>query len=249
LVKTYGDNLSVLNIVEGIYETTFNMTFIVTYLNVWTTTSNGYPYTATNSLDILIQIENYWNKNKTSVPRNIAHLFTGKTIVDTPRGTVYNHEITNHIVPITPNLAYSVSALKPEMEIFITACIGTHFHFQYSSSSLPTNCKCRTPSASVMCHLDGNLNFWFCQESINIINSELIRKRHMLTSTESYPNNISLTGYVSGYNLYRVNQKISSNQVINSGYTIYKAAEVELGPNFEIKLGADFEIMIDNGCP
>ncbi len=45
-------------------------------------------------------------------------------------------------------------------------------------------------------------------------------------------------------------QKITSNQVINTGNTIYKAKEIELNNDFEVKSGAEFEIIIDdNGCP
>ena len=51
------------------------------------------------------------------------------------------------------------------------------------------------------------------------------------------------------FEFYQATQKITSNQVINSGYTVYKAEEVELDNNFEIKLGAAFDIIIDNnGC-
>jgi len=62
------------------------------------------------------------------------------------------------------------------------------------------------------------------------------------------PKNLTLSGTVNGTNLYQATQKIISNQVINSGSTTYKAAEVELDNGFEVKAGAEFEIMIDPGC-
>ena len=72
--------LSVLNVVEGIYESTFDLRFIVTYQNVWTTTPSGYPYTSTISSTLLGQFRTYWNNNMTGVSRHIAHLFTGKDL-------------------------------------------------------------------------------------------------------------------------------------------------------------------------
>ena len=63
------------------------------------------------------------------------------------------------------------------------------------------------------------------------------------------PKTLILSGTINGTNVYQATQKIISNQVINSGSTIYKAAEVELDNDFEVKLGAEFEIIIDdNDC-
>ena len=90
-------------------------------------------------------------------------------------------------------------------------------------------------------------NLWFCQTSINQIAPYLAINSALLTG--NFPNNLTLSGIVNGFNEYQATQKITSNQIINSGYTIYKAAEVELDNDFEVKLGAEFEIIIDNGCP
>ena len=76
----------------------------------------------------------------------------------------------------------------------------------------------------------------------------MVSKNGLLTG--GFSSNLTLTGTVSGFNVYQATQKITSNQVINSGYTIYKAPEIELGSDFEVKLGAEFEIIIDdNSCP
>ena len=238
LAKTYSDIFSVLNIIGGVYESTFDMKFIVTRQNVWTTTS---PYTATLGLNLLTQFTDYWNSNMTGVPRNIAHLFTGKNAVDA-FGIAWvaqiNHPIWHYV---SPSYAYAVSWLRPEMYQTTAHEIGHNL----GAGDNPSGCSCGTPSASVMCQLIKDPNLWFCQTSINEITPWLAHFGAFLTGT----NNLTLTGIVSGFNGYHAIQKITSNQVINSDYTIYEAAEVELGNGFEVKLGAEFEIVIDDGCP
>jgi len=242
LARTYSDIFSVLNIVEGVYESTFKTTFIITHQNVWTTTSSGYAYTSTNYSVLLDQFRNYWNSNMKNVSRNIAHLFTGKDIG--VWGVAWLGQVCNPKVPISPSYAYAISWLRLDMYQTTAHEIGHNLN----ATDNPSNCSCGTSSASVMCQGIKAANLWFCHPSINQISPFLVSKRTLLTG--NFPNTLTLTGTVSGFNVYQAIQKITSNQVINSGYTVYKAAEVELGNNFEVKLGAEFEIIIDdNGCP
>ena len=255
LAATYSYIFSIMNLIEGVYENTFNMTFIVTYQNVWTTTSNGYPYTATYYSTLLSQLRNYWNSNMTGISRNIAHLFTGKLIVDVDGnlvgGVAYLGQISNPNVPITNTTGYSITRHRgPEMYQTTAHEIGHNLNGGEISQMkpIPPECLCNSNTASVMCQGEKAANLWFCQTSINQISPFLASKSTLLTG--SFPANLTLSGTVSGFNVYQATQKITSNQVINSGYTVYKAAEVELDNDFEVKLGAEFEIIIDdNGCP
>lgn len=240
LANTYSYVFSILNIVEGFYESTFNLKFIITYQNVWTTTSNGYPYTITNNCsDLLNQFRNYWNSNMTGVSRNIAHLFSGSTWACAWPGQ------------INTSLAYGLSMVWPITYKTVTHEIGHNLNALDANlmTPVPPECLCRDDFRSIMCQgYNQSSNLWFCQTSINQITPFLASKSALLTG--NFPNNLTLTGTVNGFNSYQATQKITSNQVINSGYTVYKAAEVELGNNFEVKLGAEFEIIIDdNGCP
>jgi len=70
--------ISILNIVEGVYESTFNIKFLVTAQYVCNTNT---IYTSTDGKVLLEQFQDYWNYYRTSVDRNIAHLFTGKTLI------------------------------------------------------------------------------------------------------------------------------------------------------------------------
>jgi Metallo-peptidase family M12 len=70
--------LNILNMVEGIYERELGLTFAVVFQHTWTT---GDPFTGTDRPSLLTSFQNYWNANfpASQVPRDAAHLFTGKS--------------------------------------------------------------------------------------------------------------------------------------------------------------------------
>jgi hypothetical protein len=98
-----------------------------------------------------------------------------------------------------------------------------------------------------MCPYLENNNLWFCQQSINSINSFLVNHSSYLTG--NIPDNLTLSGTVTGFNEYRANIQITSTQVINSGETVYKTPSVSFLSNFEVKPGAVFSITELNDCP
>jgi len=73
----FNDILSVLNQVDGVYESTFNMRFLVSTMQVWCGTGGSYPYKSTNYGDLLDDFRDYWTNNIVE-ERNLAHLFSGK---------------------------------------------------------------------------------------------------------------------------------------------------------------------------
>ena len=159
LAKTYSDIFSVLNIVEGVYEATFNMTFIITHQNVWTTTSGGYPYNTSTDGDLLFaNFHTYWNNNMTGVSRNIAHLFSGKsTLISPSNGNMAINGLAR-LGQINTSSAYSLSRLRPEMYQTTAHEIGHNLN----ATDNPSNCSCGTSSASVMCQGTKDANLWFC---------------------------------------------------------------------------------------
>ena len=71
--------LSIMNQVEGVYETELGLTFQVVFQNTWETAAD--PYTSTgDSIQIINEFINYWNANFTSVGRDVAHMWTGKNM-------------------------------------------------------------------------------------------------------------------------------------------------------------------------
>ena len=69
--------LNILNMVEGIYRTELSLTISVVYQHAWTTAD---PFTPISTTTLLTSFRDYWNTNfpTTNIPRDAAHLFTGK---------------------------------------------------------------------------------------------------------------------------------------------------------------------------
>jgi hypothetical protein len=65
--------LSIMNQVDGLFQTEFGVTFRITYQHTWATSAD--PYATTSSDGLLNQFTNYWNAN-ISVPRDLAHMWT-----------------------------------------------------------------------------------------------------------------------------------------------------------------------------
>jgi hypothetical protein len=68
--------ISILNMVEGTYNSELNLSISVVYQHTW---SAADPFGAANMNGILIAFQNHWNANFGNIGRDAAHLFTGKT--------------------------------------------------------------------------------------------------------------------------------------------------------------------------
>ena len=94
--------LSILNLIEGSYETNLGLTFDVVFQHTWTTPD---PFDATTVSLFLNSFRSYWNGNypQTSVPRDIAHLFSSRPTLS-GRGLSYVGTVCAN-----PNSAYGFS--------------------------------------------------------------------------------------------------------------------------------------------
>ncbi|HSK72086.1 MAG TPA: FG-GAP-like repeat-containing protein [Pyrinomonadaceae bacterium] len=72
--------LSIVNMIEGVYERDLNLTFEVVFQHVWTIPD---PYAQINSTGVLQAFQTYWNNNFPTfqIPRDTAHLWSGKANV------------------------------------------------------------------------------------------------------------------------------------------------------------------------
>lgn len=69
--------LSILNVVQGVYERDLNLRLRVSYQHTWETAD---PYAGTDPTTMLVQFRDYWNANFTGVSRDLAHMWTGRTM-------------------------------------------------------------------------------------------------------------------------------------------------------------------------
>lgn len=94
--------LSILNMVEGVYENELNLAISVVFQHTFST---GDPYNGTNADTLLVSFRDHWNANYplTQYPRDTAHLFTYKPNVRS-QGYAYLGVVCNN-----PAFAYGLS--------------------------------------------------------------------------------------------------------------------------------------------
>jgi hypothetical protein len=244
LNSTYNAVFTVLNVVEGVYESTFNMRFVVTFQNVYTSSSN--PYGTINSSNLLSTFRDYWQSNRTNVPRHIAHLFTGKELDGTYNGTV-GKAYTGHI---RDSYAYGLSQNHSNLNSITAHEIGHNFNAGHASNS---NCQCSYANSSIMCASSSTPHsLWFCDESVNQIENCMMAVRlvpicYYGVDAFGLGTTLNLNGSISGVREYFSGQTINSSQVINSGIIKYNAGTgIILSPGFHAQQGATFEAKIDD---
>jgi hypothetical protein len=71
--------IGTINQVDGIYLRELNLRNLLTFLHIRTTNVNN-PYTSSDPETLLDQFRNHWENNRNNIPRDVAHLFTGKTL-------------------------------------------------------------------------------------------------------------------------------------------------------------------------
>ena len=91
--------LGILNLIEGNFETELGLTFDVVFQHAWTTPE---PFDGSTASAYLNSFRTFWNANfpQTSVPRDVAHLFTSRPLFN-GRGLSYLGTIC-----VNPNSAY-----------------------------------------------------------------------------------------------------------------------------------------------
>ena len=79
---------SVINSINAQYEQDVAITHVISTILI--RTSSGSPYTSASANTLLNQFRNEWQSNQQSVQRDVAHLFTGKSIDGSTIGIAYN---------------------------------------------------------------------------------------------------------------------------------------------------------------
>lgn len=76
--NTVADIENVLAQVDAIYERDVQLTHVITTIIVGSSTSD--PYSSTDATTLYQQFSDHWNAAHTNVPRDVAHLMTGKSL-------------------------------------------------------------------------------------------------------------------------------------------------------------------------
>lgn len=92
VTNAQNDVTGVINAMDVIYRRDCNISYLVTTILVRTA---GDPYSSTDPGTLLSQFGNWWNANQGSVQRDLAHLFTGRSINGNVIGIAYLGVICN----------------------------------------------------------------------------------------------------------------------------------------------------------
>ncbi len=149
--------LSIMNMVEGVYQRELGLTFKVVFQNAWTTQD---PYDGSSISNLLQSFANYWNTNRASIARDVVHLWSNKQSA-VGAGIAYLG-----VVCRSPSFSYGLSGrvnFVPAKFILSAHEIGHNLN----ATHLETADGCANTIMNAV--LTQNTQFTFCQGSRNQI--------------------------------------------------------------------------------
>jgi Metallo-peptidase family M12/Calx-beta domain/Domain of unknown function (DUF4214) len=173
--------LSIMNQVEGIYNSHFGLQFTIVFQNVWSTASD--PYNTSNASPALNEFTNYWNANHGSLDRDLVHMWTGKDFEGGTIGIAWQPGLDCPLAQNGYGMSQRLSG-TPGKFIVTAHEIGHNFNAQHSDAQ--AGCTNSIMNAS----LSGSTTQTFCAFSIGEIearaNSEIACLAQALTPGCTY---------------------------------------------------------------
>lgn len=114
------DITNIINLVSNIYENDCQVEFTITQIIIRTSAASN-PYTSSTPGTLLSQFRSYWLANHANVPRDLAHLFTGRDLDGSVIGIAYLNGVCNSNAyglvqsRFTTNVGYRVGLSAHEM--------------------------------------------------------------------------------------------------------------------------------------
>ena len=197
--------LSILNQVEGAYNSTFAIDFVVTFQNVWETSAD--PYVSTNcatTSGVLWEFKNEWDANFSNVKRDLAHMWTGKDM-GSCLGIAFCHfnfttNLCDGVVCRFPTIAYALSN-NFSSGTFGSAILTAH-EIGHNFSLLHSDCA----SGSIMCGPVQSSTIFFSSTAITRMNDylaawgsciqfpvDLVLGQQIINTTKTYAATNSIT--------------------------------------------------------
>ncbi|MCW5754769.1 MAG: hypothetical protein KIT24_08710 [Phycisphaeraceae bacterium] len=135
--NTIADVENVMAGVTNTYQLDVDITYRITLLIVRTSSASN-PYTTNNASSLLQQFQNWWNANQASQQRDVAHLFTGRTISGSTIGIAYLGVICNR--PSAYGLSQTRFSGSYVLRVTLTAHeLGHNWNAGHCDST--SNCK------------------------------------------------------------------------------------------------------------
>ncbi|HBB94340.1 MAG TPA: hypothetical protein DC054_03025 [Blastocatellia bacterium] len=153
------DILSIMNQVQAIYQRDIGLTFTVVFQHAWDTPND--PYTASgDAVAVLREFTNYWNANFANSPRDVAHLWTGRSLGG-PAGVAWTG-----VVCANPAAAYGISDLETN-GLFRVTIPAHEIGHNFNASHCDGQAGCT--NTIMVATQDPNNTSTFCPFSVNEI--------------------------------------------------------------------------------
>ena len=214
--KANAEILSILNMVDGLYQSELLLELSVTFQNTWTTDKD--PYSTTAHADLIDQFQTYWNNNfAASKNYDVAHLWTGKNLDNNIRGTAWLDVACNNRV-----YSYSLSertSLVPLKHVLAAHEIAHNFGANHPDEASPPAEGCT--STAMTARLTTSSRLTFCEYSREEVESHVSSNNGCLTTrsiTLQPPS--SLTG--SGLSSSQVNLSWQDNSSNETGFKVHR---------------------------
>ncbi len=182
--QLYGNNsnnqiLAIINMLQGVYQNTFNLEIVVVFQNVFTTVNDPYtadPLTQAGSTALVGEMRTHWENNFGDIDKDLAHLFVGRSSgLDGYVGSAYFETVCAE-----PDYAYGFS--RDWVNQFTTTAheIGHSFGGLHGDGQF-----CGTANATVMCVGDKANPLVFSAASTNRIEAFMNANSSCLTDLAS----------------------------------------------------------------
>lgn len=162
--QTQADIENVLNAVEAIYQADVGILYTTTTILVRTVESD--PYSSTDPGTLLNQFSGHWNGAQGAIPRDVAHLFTGKSLAGSVIGIAQLNVICQK------SAAYGLSESKWTGSMLYRAALTAH---EVGHNWSAQHCN-GASDCSIMCSglggCSGDVNNFGVSEKNQIINKK-----------------------------------------------------------------------------
>ncbi len=207
--------IAIINMVQGVYETTYDLDIQIVFQNVWNVLNDPYagdPTTGAGSLQLVEELQDEWENNRGNIDRDLVHLFTGRGFGEAG--------VTGRVLEIgsvcsSPNLSYGFT--RDRLEQFETTAheIGHNLGGIHNDGV-----NCGTVNASIMCQGEKDNDLFFSNNSeirienyissneaclLNLENIELVGQNDLCNSQSTQ---ISLDSPLNGGVVWSVNNSL-----------------------------------------
>jgi hypothetical protein len=240
LASTQNDVLGVVNAIDLIYRNDVQIDLSVTQLVVDSTPD---PYTSSVANTLLTQFQQRWTTTYAAVPRDVAHLMTGRSVGQASGGTIglaYVGSVCN------PQFGYGLSQTRFTANFGLRVAVTAHelgHNFNASHCDGQTGC-------AIMCSTAGG-----CTGVVNTFSayerSQINAFRASATCLTAQPTTPQITSVtpttfltvnpplltINGSGLFGVNLVTVGGVPITSGITVVSDTQVRVIPPVGVPLG------------